>query len=294
MPDRVVIFANPIAGRGRGQAVATQLAVGLSAAGFDVLTITDPSADVTPATAAAAVVTIGGDGTLRAVVDRLIETGRPLPPVLPVPMGTANLMGRHLGLRWTPTTLVPAVVATVRRRQVRWLDAGRCNGRAFLLMVGVGLDAQIVHLLDSVRQGPIDYTSYVLPTVLTLATYRFPPVTVSVDGRVVAEDEPAIAFVGNVPEYGTGLPILVGAVPDDGLVDVCVLPCRDWRGLAEVLLRVAEGDHPDAEGVVYTRGTSVRVTSPNPLAVQIDGDAGGFTPVDIDVLRGRVPFLLPA
>ena len=192
-------------------------------------------------------------------------------------MGTANLMGRHLGLRWTPRTLVPAVVATVRQRRVRHLDAGVANGTPFLLMAGVGLDGQVVHLLDQMRRGPIAYASYVLPTVMTLAGYRFPPLTVTVDGRAVLSDEPAIAFIGNVPEYGTGLPILTRAVPDDGLLDVCAIPCRDLRELAEVLLVVATGEHALREGVVYTRGRRVHVASAAAVPVQADGDSAGFT-----------------
>ncbi len=290
--DRVVIFANPIAGRGRGQVVARELARGLTAAGYAIDAVFDRAVD--PLRGAAAVVTVGGDGTLRAAVDLLIGLGGPMPPVLPVPMGTANLMGRHLGLRWTPATLVPAVVATVRRRQVRWLDAGVANGRPFLLVVGVGIDGQVVHLLDQMRRGPIAYASYVLPTVMTLVGYRFPPLTIEVDGRTVLAGEPAVAFVGNVPEYGTGMPILTRAVPDDGLLDVCVIPCRDLRGLAEVLLVVATGEHLLREGVVYTRGRAVRVTSPAAVPVQADGDSAGFTPLDVAVLPGRVPFLVPA
>ena len=242
-----------------------------------------------------AVVTIGGDGTLRAAIERLMAVGGKLPPVLPVPMGTANLMGRHLGLRLTPATLVPAVVSIVRGGHVRHLDAATINGRPFLLMAGVGLDAQVVHLLDSVRRGPIGYASYVLPTVLTLAGYRFPLLTVEVDGRTVQAGEPSVVFVGNVSEYGTGLPILTRAVPDDGLLDVCALPCRDLRDLAEVLLLMTAGEHPLREGVAYTRGRRVRVTSAaGPVAAQVDGDAAGFTPAEIDVLPGRVPFLVPS
>ena len=294
MPDRVAIFANPIAGRGRGQAVARQLTRGLQSAGFAVDTITDRSADVTPALSASAVVTIGGDGTLRTVVEKLMATGGELPPLLPVPMGTANLMGRHLGLRWTPATLVATVVATLQRRQVRRLDVGLFNGQPFLLMAGVGLDAQVVHLLDAVRRGPIHYASYVLPTLATLAQYRFPPLTVAVDGRTVLADLPAIAFVGNVAEYGIGLPILTRAVPDDGLLDVCAIPCGDLRTLTEVLLAVADGEHPLREDVVYLRGTTVRVTAAEPVPVQVDGDPAGFTPLDVTVLPARVPFLVPA
>ncbi len=292
MIERIAIFANPIAGKGRGQRVAAELRRGLAAGGHRVEVVLDQSSD--PLRWATIVITVGGDGTLRAAVDRLIEIGGDMPLVLPVPMGTANLMGRHLGVAWTPATLVPAVVATVRRRHVRRLDAGVVNRKPFLLMVGVGLDGQVVHLLDEMRRGPIAYASYVLPTVMTLAGYRFPPLTVVVDDQVVATDLPAVAFVGNVPEYGTGMPILTHAVPDDGLLDVCVLPCRDLRDLAEVLLAVAQGEHPQREGVVYTRGRRVRVTSPEAVPVQADGDSAGFTPVEIDVLPGRVPFLVPA
>ena len=292
MAERVVIFANPIAGRGRGRTVAREVGRGLAAAGFGVDVVLDRSADALRN--AAAVITVGGDGTLRAAVDLLIGIGGAMPPMLPVPMGTANLMGRHLGLRWTPATLVPAVVATVRRRRVRHLDAGVANGRPFLLMVGVGLDGQVVHLLDQMRRGPIAYASYVLPTVMTLAVYRFPPLSIEVDGQAVLSDTPAIAFIGNVSEYGTGLPILTGAVPDDGLLDLCAIPCRDLRELAEVLLLVATGEHPLREGVVYTRGRHVRVTSPVEVPVQADGDSAGFTPVEVHVLPGRVPFLVPA
>ncbi len=291
MADRVVVFANPIAGCGRGRGVAQELARGLSAAGYAVGLVLDRSAE--PLRGAAAVVTVGGDGTLRAAVDLLLAIGGEMPPLLPVPMGTANLMGRHLGLRWTPATLVGGVVAAVRGGRVRRLDAGVVNGRPFLLMVGVGLDGQVVHLLDQMRRGPIAYASYVLPTVVTLAGYKFPPLTIEVDGRVVLADAPAVAFVGNVPEYGTGLPILTRALADDGLLDVCALPCRDLRELAEVLLAVATGDHELREGVVYTRGRRVRVTSSAAVPVQADGDAAGFTPVEIDVLPGRVPFLVP-
>jgi diacylglycerol kinase family enzyme len=291
VPDRIVIFANPIAGKGRGRSVALDLSRGLTAAGYAVDVVLDQATE--PLRRADVVITVGGDGTLRAAVDRLIEIGGDLPAVLPVPMGTANLMGRHLGVSWTAATLVPAVVATVRQRRVRRLDAGVANGRPFLLMVGIGLDGQVVHLLDQMRHGPIAYASYVVPTILTLAGYRFPPLTVVVDGTAVASDVPAVAFVGNVREYGTGLPILTRAVPDDGLLDVCVLPCRDLRGAAEVFLAVAQGEHPQREGVVYTRGRRIRVTSAVDVPVQADGDSAGFTPVEIDVLPGRVPFLVP-
>jgi diacylglycerol kinase family enzyme len=241
-----------------------------------------------------AVISIGGDGSLRSVVGAMLASTSAASPVLVVPMGTANLMGRHLGVRWARENLPAAVAATLRQRKIVRFDAARANGQLFLLMAGVGLDGQVVHLLDSLRRGPIDITSYVLPTALSLAGYRFPPVSVSVDGQSIANNLPAMVFIGNVKEYGTGLPILTRARPDDGLLDICVMPCRDVRDIAELLLLLTTGEHLQREGVVYLRGKNVTVESTSPVPVQLDGDSAGHTPLRIEVLPAAVPFLQPA
>ncbi|HSV14571.1 MAG TPA: diacylglycerol kinase family protein [Tepidisphaeraceae bacterium] len=297
MSETILIFANPIAGRGRGRVVARRLERELTAAGYSAITILDRPADVKLSAehrAATAAISIGGDGTLRGVVELLMAADGNAPPLLPVPMGTANLMGRHLGMKWSAWNLGTSVLATLRRREIIQIDAARANGKLFLLMAGVGIDAQVVHLLDQMRRGPIDFTSYVLPAAMTFANYDFPAITVNVDGQTVARDTPAIAVIGNVKEYGTGFPILTEARPDDGLLDICVMPCRDRRALAEILMLVATGEHPLREDVVYLKGKSVRVESTTPVAVQIDGDSAGYTPLQIDLLAQRVPFLVPA
>lgn len=297
MPEDILIFANPIAGRGRGRVVARRLERELHAAGYQPHVILDRPSDIStqsvPSTAAAAI-SIGGDGTLRGVVELLLAHGGSTPPLLPVPMGTANLMGRHLGVQWSAWNLGASVLATLRQREIVQFDVARANGKLFLLMAGVGIDAQVVHVLDRMRRGPIDFTSYVLPAALTFANYDFPALTVTVDGRRVMRDRPAIAVIGNVKEYGTGFPILTEARPDDGLLDVCVMPCRDRKELAEILLLVASGEHALREDVIYVKGRSITVESAAPVAVQVDGDSAGHTPLRIEMLEQRVPFLRPA
>jgi diacylglycerol kinase family enzyme len=293
--QRILIFANPLAGRGRGRVLAGQLERELASAGYAPLVFLDPPADLKniPIDDAEAAICIGGDGTLRSVANLLFTDGRRFPPLLPVPMGTANLMGRHLGISWPTSKIITGVLATIRQRKIVHLDAGRANGSIFLLMVGIGVDAQVVHQLDRVRQGPIGMASYLLPAARAFAGYDFPPITVQVDGHVLIHNTPAIAFVGNVREYGTGFPILTQANPYDGLLDVCILPCKHWRSLIEIAMLIAMGDHTRHENVLYTQGRTIRVTSSQPVPVQADGDSAGFTPVEIDMMPGMVPFLLP-
>jgi diacylglycerol kinase family enzyme len=310
----VLIFANPIAGRGRGRRIAERLRSRLAAEGYDAEIFTDRPdcfelARLDDPTRAAIV--IGGDGTLRAVAHRLyldpceIAPGadaassgsiRGDPPLLIVPLGTANLMGRHLGIRWNDRTLEDQVSRAISGNRVVRLDTARANGRLFLLMTGIGFDAHVVHELARLRRGPIRLTSYLTPTITALMDYSFAPLRVTVDGREVFGTEPAIVFVGNLPEYGTGFPVLPKARADDGVLDVCAMPCRSRQDLIKLFLQAAVGEHVRAEGVAYVKGRHVKVTAPGGQAVpmQVDGDPAGHTPAEIDLLPIRLPFIVPA
>lgn len=292
----VLIFANPIAGRGRGRAIAERLGNRLAGEGYVPWVVTQAANEIDPAKlpdAPVAAIVIGGDGTLRNVAGLLATQHSVFPPMLVVPFGTANLMGRHLGIDWHPRTMIDEITDALKNGNVTHLDAARANGKLFLLMAGVGLDAQIVHQFDALRSGPIAMIDYALPAAMSLINYRYPPINVTVDGQTVVSNEPAIAFVGNVREYGTGFPVLPDARPDDGLLDICVLPCKSYQDVAKIFLRIMSNEHRSREGAIYLRGRSVKIDSPAQVPVQLDGDAAGHTPLEIDLLPARVPFIVP-
>jgi YegS/Rv2252/BmrU family lipid kinase len=290
-----MIFANPIAGRGRGRIIAHELETRLGAENYAVDTFWERATDIpterlTPPARAA--ITIGGDGTLRAAIDRMLSAGA-LAPLLPIPLGTANMMGKHLGIRFGKFDLVPRVSYAIRSGHVHRLDAGRVNGQTFIQVVGVGFDANVVYHLDRLRRGPISFWSYMLPSALSLLEYEPQPLAVKVDGEEIFAEQCGFAFVGNLRQYGTGFPILVDARPDDGLLDICAVRCDSREQLVHLFLTAAVGEHPFAEGSVYRKGKHVQITSSTQVRVEIDGDPGGFTPVNIDLLPSKLPFIVP-
>ena len=242
-----------------------------------------------------AVVVVGGDGTLRAVVDRSIGLlgEADLPPLLVVGLGTANLMQRHLGLRYAKAGVGARVAALLTAGRTRAVDLGRVGDRVFLLVTGVGYDAGVVHALAKARRGPITKLSYVGPALRNLRDLTYTDVTVRVDGRTVHAAGPAQVFVGNVPEYGTGFPVLTDADSADGLLDVCVLPCANHLAFARLLWRLARGGHRETPGVTYVRGRDVEIDAADPVPVQIDGDPAGTTPVRLGLLPRRANFIVP-
>jgi diacylglycerol kinase (ATP) len=303
--DEVMVFANPISGRGKGKTTAARVEAALQRAGHRVRVqlqrSTDiPSEDLKGIGGAKAIVVIGGDGTLRSVVERVVqECGRSTPPpFLVVPMGTANLMGKYLGIRWDDQTVGAELAQVIAGNKKLKVDAatirehGKPDDRLMLLMAGIGIDAKVVHELDRIRQGPISLLSYALPAAMALGFYQYPSITVIVDKKEVWRG-PGISIVGNVKEYGTGFAVLPDARPDDGLLDICAMPCKSRGDLIKLFLMAAAGEHLTHEGVVYIKGTHVSVLSEEPVPAQVDGEASGFTPLEIELMPERIEFLVP-
>jgi YegS/Rv2252/BmrU family lipid kinase len=232
-----------------------------------------------------AVIVAGGDGTVSEVADGLLD--HPVPIAL-LPTGTENLLARELGYRAD----VDSLWQLLQAKCVCKMDVGEVNGRRFLIVTGIGFDADVVNRLVRERQGHITHLSYFWPLWRTFWQYRFPPVRVTVDGSAV-HDGPGLVFVGNVNRYALGLQILPRANWADGKLDVCVFPCTGQGELLWHSLLTAVQYHVSQAGVVYLQGRDILVESPERVQLEIDGDPAGVLPARYSVLPGGARFLLP-
>jgi len=235
-----------------------------------------------------ALVAVGGDGTAAELVNRT----QPGVPLTLLPAGNENLLARHFGLGPSPEECCQTLVAG---QEIR-LDAGQAGDRIFLLMLSCGFDANVVHALHTVRTGHINSASYLSPLLNTLQHYNYPELRVhwSDDGgEPVASDDVRWLFAFNLPCYGAGLQIAPEADAGDGLLDVCTF--RNG-GLLHWLLYAAAvltGTHRQLADFAQRRCRRIRLTAEKPVPYQLDGDPGGFLPVQVDVLPGRLTLLVP-
>lgn len=293
----LILFANPIAGRGRALRIADALRERLKRQ-YEIFHFSLPAVMVDPskmrvAGRPEAVVCVGGDGTLQGVGEvTLRDWPRQTPPILLVPLGTANLIAKHLQVPWSQPKDADLIARALSARKLAKIDECRCNGRLFLAVAGVGFDAHVVHLLHRHRSGPISKVSYALPTAFTLRDYAFPELRVEVDGREVFPQGPGLVYVGNVREYGTGVPMLPHARGDDGWLDVCVLPCATTREALSWMMSAATDEHVGGEGAIYVRGKRVRIDAPRWVPIQLDGEAAGHTPADVQLLDRQLRFIV--
>ncbi|NIP84253.1 MAG: hypothetical protein GTO03_01285, partial [Planctomycetales bacterium] len=132
--DHVLICVNPLAGSGArrrrrriGRLQEMLVAAGLRVEVHQQLEGLRQRAERLQAEGRLRVVVgAGGDGTLHQLLNHL-EAGIPLAML---PLGTENLLAKYVGHR----RKLSALAALIQQGRVVRLDAGRANGRLFLLM----------------------------------------------------------------------------------------------------------------------------------------------------------------
>ncbi|HOW71320.1 MAG TPA: diacylglycerol kinase family lipid kinase [Phycisphaerae bacterium] len=235
-----------------------------------------------------AAVIVGGDGTVCEAADGLV--GSTVPMVL-WPAGTENLVARSLGFKADPET----VSRCLSRGRTMTIDLGKANGRSFTVVAGVGFDAEVVERLTRLRTGHITHLSYFWPLWRTFWEHRWPRILVEAESPAgtIRWDGRGLVFVGNMARYALGLPVVRDARPDDGLLDLCILPCTNHVQLIGHSLRTLVKRHVERPGVLYERVTRLRATSPSLVPYEADGEAAGCLPLNIEIrpaaIRVKVP-----
>jgi len=308
MDGPVIMLVNPIAGGGRAPLFAAAIEASLVQRGHRVVrwTARPLEAPSDLFREAAAVVAVGGDGTVRDAVAAIMRSAgawpagncdvrqASCPPVLVVPAGTANLLAGQLNIMCPNPAAVGDLAAALDGGRRVLVDVADAGGRVCLMMASAGIDAAVVHMLDAARRGPIRRADYVPMLARALRTYDYPPLRVMADGTCIFAGEPAMALAGNIAGYGAGFSITPLARCDDGLLDVCVMPCASPEQIMRMTMLAAAGAHVGSEGVVYARARRVRIESSRPCPVQVDGDPAGFTPFDVYLPGCRAAFIVPA
>lgn len=235
-----------------------------------------------------AVIAAGGDGTASLIAN---ETP-PGTPLLVIPLGTENLLAKHLGMTTDPERLARIVAEGWACR----LDAGEANGKLFLVTAGCGFDADVVRRMHRTRRGQIRHYSYAGPIFDAVRHYSYPELKV----QYLASDDPERwetltgrwVFLVNVPRYAGGLNFAPEASGTDGLIDVCVF--RDgslWNGLY-YLSQVLLGRQRSLAGYQCVRTTRLKITTDGEAPYQLDGDPGGELPLEVVVRPSRLTTLV--
>jgi YegS/Rv2252/BmrU family lipid kinase len=209
----------------------------------------------------------GGDGTITACAAGLAGTGVPLGII---PAGTGNLLARNLGL---PMELGQALQVALTGTD-RLVDVGIANGRTFVAMAGLGLDARMLSSTSESAKRRIGWAAYVLSALQHLRDRPIRLVIETDGGRQVRRQTAGI-IVGNVGWLQGGLPLLPDAEPDDGRFDLIVLPASGLAGWLALALHLF--GRRETGRVFRATFTRLRVLADREHMWEVDGEVIGRT-----------------
>lgn len=247
----------------------------------------------------AVVIVVGGDGTVRAVAEVLRDTGI---PIALVPSGTGNLLARDLG---TPlndiTTSVSAAFVGVDRTVDVGLaeiedEQGVRRAHVFMVMAGIGLDAQMAQDTTAIAKKRLGWFAYVRPIARSIIANRLFHLTYRIDGGRSRSTRAHTVIVGNCGTLTGNMLLIPAAVIDDGLLDVVIMRPAGPFGWAQIgtrltlqstarrapLTRRWLSRSPDLHALGYAQGKQFEARFGTPHAVELDGDPFGH------VVRARI------
>ncbi len=287
---RIKLIANPVAG---GEAMAKiHLAQSCLAGRGDhvELYLTGARGDASRAAASAKneqvdlIVVAGGDGTLNEVINGLAPS--PIPLAF-VPLGTTNVFALEAG--------IPFDVAGACRVALEGTATPVCLGAAgetrFLLMAGLGFDAEVVHKVDLKLKRAIGKGAYLLSALKVLADH--PPAPLEVkreDGKVL---QGYGVIIGNGRFYGGRFSLTPNASLTEKTLDVCLLSRPGRWHLLHCLVRMVLHQSLAPAGAMLFKASEVSVSGEN-VFVQIDGDAHGRLPMTFRACPDELVMVLPS
>ncbi len=234
-----------------------------------------------------AVVAAGGDGTIALA---LRGTARTEIPVAILPFGTGNQLALNFGI---PNSLEDAVRVAVEGK-VEAIDLGLFEGAHFALIAGAGLDAEVMASATAELKNKIGILAYFYSGIKHVIASKSAKYVIHADDQVV-EVEAAMVLLANAGLIGAGsLPMEVMVAPrtdlQDGLLDIAVFAPRHLPDMAGILWRMATRRFAGDDRMFFLQARKVRIETDPPVAIQVDGQVRGETPleVEIDPLAGRI------
>jgi diacylglycerol kinase (ATP) len=293
-PRRLLVIFNPAAGRSpkrRLGAILEQLdALGClvvvreTAARGDAETFArEADEDLFDLVAAA-----GGDGTINEVVNGLAASNLPLAVL---PLGTGNVLANEIGLPRSAKRLARLVASgTARPVWMGEIANGAIGERRFLMMAGIGFDADVVAGLDEALKRRVGKLAFVHAIVAEIIHYRRNRYSVTCEG---IEHSVASAVISKGHFYG-GRFVLAPAARLDEPWLYLILFMRTGRVAAlKYLVAMALGVVHRLSDIQILRTTELSVSAPGGAVVEGDGDIVAKLPVRIRIAERPLLLVQP-
>ncbi len=235
------------------------------------------------------VISMGGDGTIEAVMRGLVRTKTRMGIL---PFGTENNVGKSLGI---PETVEEAC-AVIAENNVRKIDVGQVkvkkqNKTYFFELTVIGLAAALYPPAHKILKGELSKLKETAETFIQHDGDSKVFMKLDDDSRVKLET--MLVLVSNTPMFGMNFLVAPHASLDDGLLDVSVYPSFTKAELVAYYASIMNEGYTENAKVQHYRVREFALKSKPSLAVNADGIELGKGDVKIKCLKGALRVIAP-
>ena len=282
MKNKIIFIINPIAGKGKGKIVESQVQQFFSKKEVDFKTyLTEYNGHATLLTKSiltqkpTIVVACGGDGTINEVAQTLIGTDIALGII---PIGSGNGLAANLHI---PSDYEKAFEVILNAKKSK-IDAGKVNENYFFSNMGLGIDADVIN--DYAQTKTRNFLGYV--TASTKAIFSFQPkkFNIELDNEHTLDDDFYFVFCSNSNEAGYGISFSPNAKLNDGKLDFLAVKKLNFIQQIQFSANVLGKRIEKMKQAKVLQVNSVKFNSKQTKTIaQVDGEAVIFNQNSIEV-----------
>ncbi len=234
------------------------------------------------------IIAAGGDGTIYEVINGMAEK-RVRPPLGILPLGTTNDFARALGIPRHWEYACDLIV----EQNTKLIDVGKVNQRYFINIAGGGSMTELTYEVPSKLKTMLGQLAYYMKGLEKLPRLR--PIELLIQSEQVTIHEEVMMFlVANSTSVAGFEKLAPNAQLDDGLFDVFVLKKCNLADFIRIVSLALRGEHLTETRLVHFQTKYVKVTSPDYVQMNLDGEFGGTLPCECTVLEKHIPIIVDA
>ncbi len=176
------------------------------------------------------------------------------------------------------------------------LDLMQAGDRIACNICSVGFDARIGTSIGAYRRFPLlsGPRAYTASVVVNLIKGVVKPCRVELPDGTVIDEDMTLVCICNGSWYGGGYHPVPEANVTDGMLDVLVVKKVSRLTVARVIAAYQKGKYADYPHLIsYHRTKSVRIITPEPEPMNLDGELLKNNDITISVLPGKLRFFSP-
>jgi diacylglycerol kinase (ATP) len=229
------------------------------------------------------IIAAGGDGTIHEVVNGI--SNNTLLGI--IPMGTANIVAIEAGI----TNNIDHICKIINEGVTKKIFTPTINNQKFILMAGIGYDAQVVNSINPKLKKIFGKFIFILEAFKQFFKLKDFNISVKVDGQTYKGNW---VLVTNAKHYAGPFSITNSAnIFNDVLVCYVFANLTKLNFLQSLWFIIANGDLSKSKHIVTLNSNILEINSSSPIPVQCDGESFIHTPVAIKNGKNFITMLTP-